>query len=81
MGKASERAVIQCLWKKVIAPQEVHENMVQAVSGDSPYYALLNACQPNLTRAEQASMMKHGQENQELSFVLKGSKDLLCGPC
>ena len=39
MGKTSERAVIQYLWEKGMSPQEIHEDIVQTLSRDSPSYA------------------------------------------
>ena len=41
MDKASERAVIQYLWQKGMSPQEIHEDMVQTLRGDSPSYAIV----------------------------------------
>ena len=71
MHKTAERAVIQYLRKKGLAPKDIHAGMVATLLIDAPLYAPVKGGWQNLSVADSSSRMTPGLEDLSLSLLPK----------
>ena len=69
MHKTAERAMIQYLPKKGLAPKDIHTGMVATLLIDAPLYAPVKGGSQNLSVAERASRMTPVLEDLSLSLL------------
>ena len=78
MEKVELRTVIKYLCKKVMTPNEVHEDFMKTLGNESPSYSTVKNGLQNLNVGERALRMMKGLAAQKIPPLMKMWRSWLC---